>query len=75
MTIINTRVARKSWGVQPKGYPEIAAPGALYAADLLHHGRKTALLPACGGQTALRSDERSKQTCNPTCLTDREHLK
>jgi len=58
MNVINTHTGRKSGSGTPKGYPEIAAPGALYAVDLLHQGRKTALLPACGGQTALRSNER-----------------
>jgi len=55
---INTRTGRKSGSVVPKGYPSIGAPGASYAVDFIHHGAKSALLPACGGQTALRSDER-----------------
>jgi len=33
MTIINSASAKNPGGVYPKGYPEIAAPGALYATD------------------------------------------
>jgi hypothetical protein len=62
MNLINTRMKRESGGVRtqvvPKGYPSIGAPGALYAVDFIHHSAKRALLPACGGQTALRSYER-----------------
>jgi len=58
MNIIHACTRGKSGSVVPKGYPSIGAPGALYAVDFIRYSAKPALLPACGGQTTLRSYER-----------------
>jgi len=58
MSGVNTCTRLNPGGVTPKGYPSIGAPGALYAFDLSPFVGKAALLPAYGGQTALRSYER-----------------